>query len=104
VSQLVIREAERQIREAFPVTILNNTSVTGGTTSETRMPISTAQGFQRWTGLPKSDSLITVHIRWGDKAREMKLVSIGEIMDGINSLLTEDEHTGRNAVHIYIAI
>ena len=108
VSQLVIREAERQIQEAFPIPVINSTIITNPvtrvTTNQITMPTSTTVGgFQRWPGLPKSDSLITVHIRWGDKAREMKLVALEEIINGTKSLLTEDELAGRKVVHIYVA-
>jgi hypothetical protein len=34
--------------------------------------------FRKWPGLPPSDSLISVHLLWGDKGKEMKLASIDE--------------------------
>ena len=82
VSKLVIHEAERQIREeAFP----EEEQMRGNSTA-------TAKNieFQPWP-LPNADSLITVHIRWGDKKREMKLVTLEEYINGTKSLLTEDE-------------
>ena len=57
--------------------------------------------FQPWP-LPNADSLITVHIRWGDKKREMKLVTLEEYINGTKSLLTEDEISGVKDVHIYV--
>ena len=93
VSKLVIHEAERQIREeAFP----EEEQMRGNSTA-------TAKNieFQPWP-LPNADSLITVHIRWGDKKREMKLVTLEEYINGTKSLLTEDEISGVKDVHIYV--
>ena len=73
VSQLVIDEAERQIQNvAFP--------------NLHRIP----------------SRLISVHIRWGDKGSEMKLATISEYIDAIQSLLTEKERDGRDKVHLYV--
>jgi hypothetical protein len=101
VSQLVIREAERQIREeAFPP----NATITSNSNSNSDSAENAAGDiFQRWPGLPDADSLITVHIRWGDKAREMKLVSMEEVINGTQSLLTPDELAGNKVVHVYVA-
>lgn len=94
VSQLVIKEAERQIREeAFPV----------ATNSTLRPETASHNRFHRWIGMPDPSSLITVHIRWGDKASEMDLVSIDEVVNAILSLLTPDELSGQKLVHIYVA-
>jgi hypothetical protein len=49
-------------------------------------------------GIP--DDLITVHIRWGDKFREMDLATIDEYMDAIKQLLPSDSHDKAN---IYLA-
>jgi hypothetical protein len=76
VNSIVIEEAERQIREeAFADT--------------------------NKQGVP--ENLITVHIRWGDKWQEMKLVSIEKYLDATKKLLTDDELDGKKKVHIYVA-
>jgi hypothetical protein len=96
VSRLVIEEAERQIREeAFPMT-------TDGA-QNTKSTVRDNKKFERWIGMPDADSLITVHIRWGDKASEMELASIDELINATQSLLTPDEISGRKPVHIYVA-
>ena len=59
-------------------------------------------GFERWKELPDSNSLITVHIRWGDKQKEMELVTLDEIIDGTKQLLSEEEIAGSKPVHIYV--
>lgn len=77
VNTIVIEEAERQItEEAF-----------ANDEQQQRVP----------------ESLITVNIRWGDKWREMKLVSIEEYLDATKKLLTDDELKGKETVHIYLA-
>ena len=92
VSSLVIREAERQIREeAFPAR--DNMTIT---------TITNIREFLRWPLLPSADSLITVHIRLGDKSAEMQLLSISDYINGTKSLLTEDEISGSDDVHIII--
>lgn len=97
VSQLVIKEAERQIREeAFPLPF-------NGTATLSNNDDTCTDTFQRWIGMPDADSLITVHIRWGDKASEMELVSLDEVINATISLLTPDELSGRKVVHIYLA-
>ena len=93
VSKLVIHEAERQIREeAFP-----EEEWMRGNSTETAKNLD----FQPWP-LPNADSLITVHIRWGDKKREMELVTLEEYINGTTSLLTEDEISGVKDVHVYV--
>lgn len=93
VSQIVISEAERQIREeAFRATsdsMLGDNNIHHTT-------------FERWKELPDPNSLITVHIRWGDKQKEMELVSMDEIIKGTKRLLTEEELAGSKPVHIYV--
>jgi len=95
VSRIVIEDAERQIEEAFPVNA-NETSASLGIRTRTN------QQFRRWPGLPPSKSLVTVHVRWGDKAREMQLTTMDEIIDGTKKLLTEDELAGTDDVHVYV--
>lgn len=51
-------------------------------------------------GLPTPDNLITVHIRWGDKKREMKLLKMQQYLDAIEQLLQE---APRPTVHIFLA-
>jgi len=90
VSLLVIREAERQIREeAFPA-------------DENTTAITNTREFLRWPLIPSADSLITVHIRLGDKSSEMELLSISDYINGTKSLLTENEISGREDVHIFV--
>jgi hypothetical protein len=45
-------------------------------------------------GAPKD--LITVHVRWGDKFREMKLVTIEEYVNGVWKLLLGDNHHNKS--------
>ena len=86
VSRLVVDEAERQIREeAFPVASLPHSGK--------------ERTNQRWPELPRPEDLITVHIRWGDKAREMDLVTVAEFINASKSILTEDELVGAKPVH-----
>lgn len=48
--------------------------------------------------------LITVHIRWGDKKVEMKLVPIEEYIEGVHQLLQKrSSHRNTTAVSIYLA-
>jgi hypothetical protein len=46
--------------------------------------------------------LITVHIRWGDKGDEMKLVSIESYIDGVRQLLLQQGHH-QDPVRIFLA-
>mmetsp|Transcript_22490 Transcript_22490/g.37206 ORF Transcript_22490/g.37206 Transcript_22490/m.37206 type:complete len:424 (-) Transcript_22490:413-1684(-) len=73
ISKPVIREAERQVGLIFK----NNSGIA-------------------------PDDLITVHVRWGDKFWEMKLVVIQEYLDAISSLLHETNGHNRTA-NIFIA-
>jgi hypothetical protein len=61
VNPVVLEEAKRQIEETFGP-----------------------------DGIPKSEDLITVHIRWGDKGREMKLVAVKEYIKAVKDLIHED--------------
>eukprot|EP00594_Rhizosolenia_setigera_P011426 CAMPEP_0178954322 /NCGR_PEP_ID=MMETSP0789-20121207/8922_1 /TAXON_ID=3005 /ORGANISM="Rhizosolenia setigera, Strain CCMP 1694" /LENGTH=379 /DNA_ID=CAMNT_0020635703 /DNA_START=110 /DNA_END=1246 /DNA_ORIENTATION=- len=60
LSPIVIQEAKRQIGIIFP------------------------------DGIVPEENLVTVHIRWGDKKQEMKLVSIDEYISGVYKLLAEN--------------
>jgi len=92
VSKIVVDEAERQIREeAFPVATLPGSGK------------ALTHPNQRWPELPSPEDLITVHIRWGDKAREMELVEVAEYIDASKILLTEEERVGTKPVHFYVA-
>lgn len=65
LSPLVVEEAERQLNLVFD-------------------------------GLEKvPDDLIAVHIRWGDKEKEMKLVSINEYIKGIQQIIEERKQRNR---------
>ena len=57
--------------------------------------------FQKESQVPKD--LITVHIRWGDKAREMKLVSIQEYIEAVNQILDKRPGASRDKANIYLA-
>eukprot|EP00956_Cyclotella_meneghiniana_P017054 scaffold27515_cov45-Cyclotella_meneghiniana.AAC.2 len=94
MTKLVIDEAERQIHEAFPIS--TNQYID-------KKSKATPGKFPKWPGLPPSENLITVHIRWGDKAREMKLATIDELINATQSLLTAEEISGESTVHIYVA-
>jgi hypothetical protein len=74
VTQVAIDEAERQVKESF--------------------------GSR---GVPPSRSLITVHIRWGDKGGEMELLPVERYINGTMDLLSQDERSGKSPVHIYVA-
>ena len=65
VSNVVQQEAERQLNILFGTTNMTTTRV----------------------GVPKN--LITVHIRWGDKSFEMKLIAIEEYIKAINEILQQ---------------
>jgi len=77
VSTHLVAEAERQHQLVFG----KNASV-GGDKSHT------------------PDDLITVHVRWGDKKNEMKLVPIQQYVDAIHRLLQERP---RPKVNIFLA-
>jgi hypothetical protein len=79
VRPIVIEEAERQIQEVFP------------------------------EGLPDPKNMITVNIRWGDKAREMELQPIERYIYAVTELLmdrpppSDNNSTTDNSIHIYLA-
>lgn len=74
VSNIVIEEAERQLKLVFP-----------------------PKGI-----VPPN--LITVHIRWGDKViGEMKKVPIKEYVDGVQSILTARNQSDQEEVNIFLA-
>jgi hypothetical protein len=50
-----------------------------------------------------TEDFITIHIRWGDKWREMKLVSIEDYVDATKKILTQKERNGDVDVKIYLA-
>ena len=70
VTEVVIEEAERQLKEMSVV---------------------------------PTEDFITIHIRWGDKWREMKLVSIEDYVDATKQILTQKERDGEQEVNIYLA-
>lgn len=70
VTEVVIEEAERQLKEMKVV---------------------------------PTEDFITIHIRWGDKWREMKLVSIEDYLDATKQILTQQERDGEKEVNIYLA-
>lgn len=80
LSPLVIQEARRQARHAFATYFKKN-------------------GYQASAMIPSN--LITVHIRWGDKGREMKLVNAKSYVDAVYQILTMRGQT--DDVHIFLA-
>lgn len=58
------------------------------------------QHFLVFRGSQTPSNLITVHIRWGDKNREMKLLSIQQYMNAIQQLIQE---RSRPTVNIFLA-
>jgi hypothetical protein len=50
-----------------------------------------------------TENFITINIRWGDKWREMKLVSIEDYVNATTQILTQKERNGEENVHIYVA-
>ena len=52
--------------------------------------------------MPTSEQLITVHVRWGDKKSEMKLVDIDNYITAINTICTE-QGLQSNSTYIYLA-
>lgn len=75
LSPRVIKEAERQLNLVF-------------------------SGLEK---VPKD--LITVHVRWGDKGREMKLVEIHEYVKAVQHILVERRSRGKDneTVSVYLA-
>jgi hypothetical protein len=73
VSPIVLKEAERQVLQAFGA------------------------------GNTIPSSLITIHVRWGDKHLEMKLVEIDAYVNATKELLTPEERQGNHPVSIYLA-
>ena len=49
------------------------------------------------------NDLICVHVRWGDKIREMKLVAISEYIDAIYQILDNRPGSTRDHANIYLA-
>lgn len=78
VSMAVQREAERQLRAVFAA---------------------------KAAAVPRN--LITVHIRWGDKGDEMKLLPIGDYIAGVEQILQQrredDGVQSSDDVHIFLA-
>ena len=101
VSTLVIHEAERQLlMEAFS----NFTQSTQAIMERTGAAVGDKTPLPFYK--PSPSQLITVHIRWGDKIREMKdkkLIPMETYIDAAKSLLTPDELNGRQIVFIYLA-
>lgn len=55
-------------------------------------------------GLPHPDDLITVHIRWGDKGREMELRSVERYIGNISEMImTRPKNREHMPLHIYLA-
>ena len=77
VQPIVIDEASRQIKQAFP------------------------------EGLPDPDDLITVHMRWGDKNTEVQLLPVEHYVRGVQELIhrrqKKKKSFGKKNVHIYLA-
>jgi len=75
VSPLVMDEARKQLRGAFGA-----------------------------DGMPDRDHLVTVHIRWGDKAKEMKLKPVQQYIKAVHDVVGRDK-TSNNTypLHVYIA-
>mmetsp|Transcript_14023 Transcript_14023/g.38756 ORF Transcript_14023/g.38756 Transcript_14023/m.38756 type:complete len:305 (+) Transcript_14023:717-1631(+) len=103
VSNVVIDEAERQLlREAFP-DFRNSTAVA---TDGGRGSFSDHDGDHQPCYKYPPSQLVTVHIRWGDKYKEMKnrrLVPITKYIEAVQTLLTKDASEGRTIVFIYLA-
>jgi hypothetical protein len=78
VSPLVQQEAERQLRRVFS----GNMNHTG------RGPTSVSSSTDDAIFSVPPD-LITVHVRWGDKDTEMKLVTMEEYIDAVKSIQRE---------------
>jgi hypothetical protein len=74
VTDIVVKEAEKQIHQMFNDTIM-----------------------------PSPNNLITVHIRWGDKSLEIPLLPVSVYIDAVKSLLRQEELDGSKPVHIYLA-
>ena len=50
-----------------------------------------------------TENYITINIRWGDKWKEMKLVSIEDYVYATKQILTQKELDGEEKVYIYVA-
>lgn len=75
VSDRVLQEGHRQIRQAFP------------------------------EGLPTSEDLVTAHVRWGDKisAGGYKRIEIHEYIAAIHKIVGPRANDTRRTLHIYVA-
>ncbi len=90
VSDLVQQEGNRQLNLVFGRPDLNENRSTKSPSITSAIPAV----------VPKN--LITVHIRWGDKGREMNLFQISKYIDAIEQILQERRRTNRNSgVPIY---
>ena len=86
VSDLVQQEGNRQLNLVFGRPDLNeNIRNTKSPSLTTAVPVV----------VPKN--LITVHIRWGDKGREMNLFQIAKYIAAIEQIVQERRRTNRNS-------
>lgn len=70
VSDLVLREADRQLQIAFP------------------------------EGLPDSEDLVTAHIRWGDARQKGKLVKMDKYVQGIRDMTKDRQSTNPLHIYV----
>jgi len=75
VQPVVIEEALAQIKQSFP------------------------------EGLPDPDDLITLHMRWGDKGTETRILPVSHFVWGVKELIEERQRQKpwKNGIHIYLA-
>jgi hypothetical protein len=96
VSPIVQQEAERQLRRVFSGNV-NKMRTTPKTTTDHMMNHTRSfASVSHDSALPPD--LITVHIRWGDKSREMKLVPIEEYIEAVNRIQRERGRPTEKAV------
>lgn len=69
----------------------------------TDIVIQEAEKQMKEMNVVPTEDFITIHIRWGDKWREMKLVSIEDYVNATKKILTKKERNGEVDVNIYIA-
>lgn len=94
VSPIIIQEAQRQVGIVFH----HHGGINNGTENDDKDNDNGISAQQKAIIVKAPHDLVTVHIRWGDKGREMKRVSIAEYVQAIDQLTS-------NAVtaNIYIA-
>jgi hypothetical protein len=102
VSPMVQQEAERQLRRVFSGNVNQMMRSTTKTTTTDPMLNDTKSVASGSRDIVVPPDLITVHIRWGDKGSEMKLVPMEEYIEAVNRIQRERGRPVEKAV-IFLA-